>query len=94
MQTPPPPFLPKYTEVPGGVSPADILAFVTGCPVIPPMGYPRKLRILFIGDKSKTLPTANTCGPNLLLPLALKDYPEFKERLDYAFSNTIGFGQV
>ena len=83
-----------FAEKPGAVIPAGVLAFVTGCPVIPPMGYPRPLRILIIRDKSKKLPTVSTCGPHLNLPLALQDYPEFKQKMDYAFSDTIGFGQV
>ena len=82
------------TEKPSDITPADILSFITGFPIIPPVGYPRPLKIMFIEDKTKKLPTACTCGPHLSLPLALKDYVEFKDRIDYAFSNTIGFGQV
>lgn len=85
---------PFCAEKPGNISPGEVLAFVTGCPVIPPMGYPRPLKITFITDKTRKFPTANTCGPHLNLPLALVDYSEFKEKLDFSFSNTVGFGQV
>ena len=77
-----------FAEEPGDVTPADFLAFVTGCPVVPPMGCPWPLRILFIRDKSKKLLTASTCRSHLNLP---QDFPEFKQIMDYAFS---GFGQV
>ena len=81
-------------DVPGIVTPADVLAFITGCPVIPPMGFPTVLQIKFIADKEKRLPTASTCGLHINLPLALQEYEDFKAQMNFALSNTIGFGQV
>ena len=78
----------------GGVTPAHILAFVTGAMNIPPMGFPKLLSIMFIEDKSKLLPTASTCSLQLSLPCALSDYSLFTEQFDFAILNTVGFGQV
>ena len=76
------------------LTPSSVLAFVTGSPTIPPMGFDRPLTIHFINDKSKTLPTASTCSLVLRLPLALVEYEHFKEMIDFAMQNTVGFGQV
>ena len=76
------------------ISPSSVLSFVTGSPTIPPMGFDRTINIHFIDDKSKTLPTASTCSLVLRLPLALVEYQQFKQMMDFAIQNTIGFGQV
>ena len=76
----------------GAVTPAEILAFVTGAVRIPPMGFSKSPTICFNADKTQLLPTASTCALVLWLPLALQEYEEFKEKFDYAVQNTIGVG--
>ena len=83
-----------FTGSHGDTTPASVLAFVTGATSIPPMGFDRTITIRFISDKSKTLPTASTCSLVLYLPLSLADYEQFKQMMDFAILNTIGFGQV
>ena len=77
-----------------GVSPGQILAFVTGTWQIPPMGFPNRPNITFISDESKTLPTSSTCDLTLRLPLVLIDYDHFKTQVTKGFLNTVGFGQA
>lgn len=77
-----------------GVTPSQILAFVTGAPKVPPMGFPIRPTITFISDESLLLPTASTCALTLRLPLALVNYEDFKNKLTMAILNTVGFGQV
>ena len=78
----------------GDATPAQILTFVTGAARIPPMGFSKPLTIIFSDDKNQLLPTASTCSLVLRLSLALQEYEQFKERVDYAVQNTVGFGQV
>ena len=76
------------------MDPSCILAFVTGATSIPPMGFDRDLTIRFISEKTRTLPIASTCSLVLWLPTALVDYDMFKERMNFALMNTIGFGHI
>ena len=78
----------------GDVTLASVLAFVTGAPSVPPMGFDRTITIQFIDDKTKTLPTASTCSLKLRLPLSLVEYEHFKQMMNFAIQNTVGFGQV
>ena len=83
-----------FTECDGKVTPAFILAFITGTTTVPPMGFDHGITIRFTSDKSKTLPVASTCSLVLWFPTALVDYTMFKERMDFALLNTVGFGCV
>ena len=67
----------------GDITPASVLAFVTGASSIPPLGFDHTTTICFISDKSKTLPLASICPLVLRLPLALIEYGHFKERMDF-----------
>ena len=77
-----------------GLNLTDVLAFVTRATFIPPMGFPRQVSIMFIYDTSKKLPGASTCSLVLRLPVALRDAEEFKERMEFAIKNSVGFGMV
>ena len=76
------------------ILPSSVLAFVTGSPTILPMGFDHTLSIHFIHDEAKTLPTVSTCSLVLRLPIALTEYELFKDKMNFAIQNTVGFGQV
>ena len=86
-----------YIECDGVVDTADMLtlemivAFATGLPEPPPLGFSPKPGLLFHDDHE--LPYANTCTNQLYLPLKIT-YEKFKYRMSYAILNTQGFGQV
>ena len=40
------------------------------------------------------LPSANTCGNQINLPLLKMDYDEFKYYMTFGIINTAGFGQI
>ncbi|XP_047192931.1 uncharacterized protein LOC124850943 isoform X1 [Scophthalmus maximus] len=76
-----------------------ILAFATGATVIPPIGFIPTPSIGFLheeeyGDSAvSNLPIANTCINCLKLPLH-SSYSVFKDKMDFAFANTHGFGRA
>lgn len=76
------------------VTPASVVAFVTGAPSIPPIRFDQTIKTHFINDKSKTLPTASKCSLVLQLLLSLAEYEDFKQMIDCAIQNTVSFGQV
>ena len=88
------PFLADIGSSNDPITPAQILAFVTGATTIPPMGFPQPITVKFIDDRTKKLPTASTCALKLRLPLSLSNYADFKKWMDMALLNTVGFGQV
>jgi len=58
------------------------------------MGFPTQATITFICDRQQNLPVASTCALVLRLPLSLIDPVRFAEKMVFAISNTVGFGQV
>lgn len=70
----------------------QILAFFTGVPEEPPMGFDPKPSLLF-QNKSK-FPIANTCSNQLHLPLEEVAYDVFKYNITFGIVNTAGFGQI
>lgn len=74
------------------VSLPDILAFVTGAPSLPPLGFLPQPSIQF--HATSAFPKANTCSNTLYLPLQRMTYDEFKYKILYGISNSFGFGQV
>lgn len=71
-----------FVGEPGRITPAHVLSFVTGCPVIPPMGYGYNIvpKILFISDRTKKLPTSSTCSIQLNLHLLYKNMLSLRKR--------------
>ena len=72
----------------------DILAFTTGSPQEPPLGYDPQPELNFESDSM--YPRANTCSNTLYLPLVTP--PMDLEKFSFYFSsgilNSVGFGQV
>lgn len=75
---------------------ADVLAFITGLRVIPPLGFTPTLSILFrhpsdIEDRHhQGIPFANTCANSFGLPVCLS-YEDFTEVLN---NSIFGVGNV
>ena len=71
----------------------DILQFITGLRSIPPLGFSKKITILFL-DSSKVLPEVSTCFYNLYLPVSISMKEIFFERFDQAVLFSVNhFGQ-
>ncbi len=72
----------------------DILAFTTGAPREPPLGYDPPPQLNFL-SKAMYL-KANTCSTTLYLPLAVStmELKKFSYYMVYGILNSIGFGQV
>ncbi|XP_070577462.1 G2/M phase-specific E3 ubiquitin-protein ligase-like isoform X3 [Ptychodera flava] len=73
----------------------DILIFATGLDNIPPLGFSPSPTLEFVRDEGcgRILPSANTCGNVLRIPV-VKSYELFKENMGYGIFNSPGFGQV
>ncbi|XP_051814807.1 G2/M phase-specific E3 ubiquitin-protein ligase-like [Acanthochromis polyacanthus] len=89
-------YLQDVEEQVGPSALGKILAFATGASVIPPVGFSPLPSVDFLHDQSispgRHLPMANTCINCLKLPL-LDTYEDFRESMDFALSNTQGFGR-
>ena len=70
----------------------DILMFVTGAPVPPPVGFHPTPAIRFHTESK--FPIANTCSNTLYLPLQNVSDKEFKYNMLSGFINAVGFGKV
>ncbi|KAK2558005.1 G2/M phase-specific E3 ubiquitin-protein ligase [Acropora cervicornis] len=67
----------------------EVLSFVTGADVPPPLGFGCSSFITFT---DRTLPTADTCTPVLHLPTVHRSYDKFKEIMDFSILNSPYFG--
>ena len=70
------------------------LVFFTGSSTIPPLGFKKQPKIVFLEDHSRVLPTASTCSLELRLPTCHVGYYDFKTNVKKAFQNHGGFGGV
>ena len=79
------------------VSLNQLLIFATGCDCEPPLGFKQQPTIEFIHEElharpsDKFLPTANTCGLVLRLPVHAC-YDSFAEAMDMGVQCSICFG--
>ena len=73
----------------------DILIFCSGADRLPPLGFERELKIVFVGQEAGKLSTASTCDLTLRLPTVHgDDYESFKEALTMSLKGNDGFGGV
>ena len=84
-------------QVNGMFNPLCILhKFITGSEHIPPLGLPKKITAKFkhgCPERCKCQPTASTCDLSITLPVHYhEDYNKFKESIDSALVEGIGFG--
>ncbi|XP_078000281.1 G2/M phase-specific E3 ubiquitin-protein ligase-like [Glandiceps talaboti] len=70
------------------VSLGKLLQFITGCPTIPPKSY-NNIKVMF---HSQRLPIAETCFQEVCIPTIYKTYKEFRDAMDGAVLNCVGFG--
>jgi hypothetical protein len=72
---------------------SDILQFMTGLRNIPPLGFSKKISILFL-DFSKVLPEVSACFYNLYLPVSISTKEMCFELFDQAVLFSVNhFGQ-
>lgn len=73
-----------------------LLAFWTGCDVLPPGGFPVQPRVTFFTQEEgiRRLPGSSTCGLVLMLPRGQTDADAFNETMVFVLSNTYGFGKL
>ena len=71
----------------------DVLAFITGCPTVPPIGFQPEPSINF--QNESPFPCANTCINAVYLPLQHKNsFDDFKYAVVFGILNAAGFGRV
>ena len=74
---------------------ADILMFATGADAIPPCGFDPSPTLEFLpSSPSAMYPTANTCSNVLCILIIHDEYEKFKETIEFAMLNAVGFGQA
>lgn len=72
----------------------DILQFLTGLRVVPPLGMTKKIHIYFHYDSTKVLPEASACFNMLYLPRGVKSEEYFYDYFDKAVLFSLNhFGQ-
>jgi len=59
----------------------DILVFVTGADLIPPMGFDRAPEIFFYHTSQLKLAVASTWSPSITLPTCHDSYKNFKDAM-------------
>jgi len=72
----------------------DILVFVTGADLIPPMGFDRAPEIFFSHIPQLNLAVASTCSPSITLPTCHDSYKDFKDAMVESIVSGLGFGKV
>lgn len=72
----------------------DILVFVTGADLIPPMGFDRAPEIFFCHTPQLKLAVASTCSPSITLPTCHDSYKDFKDAMVESIVSGFGFGKV
>ena len=74
------------------IKPDDVLAFSTGAPAEPPLGFQPRPSISFQSDSP--FPRANTCSNILCLPLQPMEHGLFMYYMCFGFLGSAGFGIV
>ncbi|XP_076126782.1 G2/M phase-specific E3 ubiquitin-protein ligase-like [Alosa pseudoharengus] len=79
------------TEEEGPKKLGDILVFATGSNDVPPVGFSPSPSVEFLHDGNGRFPIANTCINCLRLPIH-NTYTDFRTNIEFALTNTQGFG--
>jgi hypothetical protein len=69
----------------------DVLVFITGANVPPPLGFDSTPTIELTDGN---FPTANTCSTTLHLPTVYEEYEVFKGKMDFSILNSPSLGQA
>ena len=87
-------FLPSENAT---LKPGQVLKFVTGTNVIPPLGLPMKITVQFVhGCRAdcQCRPSASTCALQLRLPVHIQDSSVIIDMLSKAVVEGAGLDQV
>ena len=79
------------------MKPGQVLKFVTGTNVIPPLGLPMKITVQFVhGCRAdcQCRPSASTCALQLRLPVHIQDSSVIIDMLSKAVVEGAGLDQV
>ena len=72
----------------------DILQFLTGLRIVPPLGMTKTINIYFHSDSAKVLPETSACFNMLYLPRSMQSETAFCECFDKAVLFSLNhFGQ-
>lgn len=80
----------------GTVPLTKILEFSTGADAVPPLGFDKKIDIMFFNQESglRRYPYASTCALNMFLPRAVESFKDFEELITQAIFDTCGFTKI
>lgn len=70
-----------------------LLAFATGAPCPPPVGYSPQPSLAFSYNGNK-YPKSNTCSNTIYLPMVYTSIDDFCYYMAYGITNAVGFGRV
>lgn len=71
----------------------DVLIFSTGADQLPPLGFHKKIDLVFLGV-NEPLPTASTCGLIMRIPTCHETGDLFKEKMELGLKGGLIFGNV
>ncbi|KAL3988970.1 hypothetical protein ACER0C_013288 [Sarotherodon galilaeus] len=74
----------------------ELLVFITGADLLPPLGFPQSCNIDFYDQEPgmRRIPYASTCSLSLYLPRGVADEDQFKDLMNDALKGSLGFGKV
>ena len=71
----------------------EILMFCTGSDSVPPVGFCKKIDVVFLGSQA-ILPTASTCSLELRIPTCHNDSSSFSEMMSLGLKCGMEFGCI
>jgi len=71
----------------------DVLIFCTGSDCVPPLGFHKKIDLVFLGPR-ELLPTASTCSLIMRIPTCLENSNLFNEKMELGLKGGQMFGSV
>ncbi|XP_076731533.1 G2/M phase-specific E3 ubiquitin-protein ligase-like [Maylandia zebra] len=74
----------------------ELLVFITGADLLPPLGFPQSCNIDFYDQESGMwrFPYKSMCSLSLYLPRGVADEDQFKDLMNDALKGSLGFGKV
>ncbi|XP_039858693.1 G2/M phase-specific E3 ubiquitin-protein ligase-like [Simochromis diagramma] len=74
----------------------ELLVFITGADLLPPLGFPQSCNIDFYDQESgmRRIPYTSMCSLSLYLPRGVADEDQFKDLMNDALKASLGFGKV
>ena len=75
-----------------GCTVENVLVFFSGANCVPPLGFPRQPKVVFLDGA--VLCTSSTCDITLRLPTGHDEYESFKDAIILSIKGNDGFGGV